>query len=441
MELLTKIKQQIKPFVPQWAIDLKRAIDRRILLRKINQVQARYPKIVDRLRKKEKIKVAFFLIHSSVWKYDKLFQLMLADDKFEPIIVICPYIIYGEEIMIKDLKQAEEFVKSKKYPYVMTLNFETGKWLDVKQEIKPDIVFFTNPHQLTRKEYYIFNYTDCLTCYVPYNFGNCHLLETFHNQEFHNLLWKLFAETDIHKQFSIDVALNRGVNVITTGFPGTDIFLDKDYIPKNPWKEDKKQLKKIIWAPHHTIDNDKSLLNFSSFLMYTDYMLELADKYKDFVQFAFKPHPLLKPKLYLHSDWGETRTDNYYSLWNSIENTQLEIDEYEDLFLTSDAMIHDSGSFLIEYLYLNKPVLRTDRDDSITDRLNKFGSMAYNMHYHARTKDNIETFVKNVIEGKDEMKEVREQFKQDYLLPPNNHFASNNIFDEIKKCLNGHRYS
>jgi len=61
--------------------------------------------------------------------------------------------------------------------------------------------------------------------------------------------------------------------------------------------------------------------------------------------------------------------------------------------------------------------------------------MAYNVHYHARTEEDIEDFVKNVIAGNDEMREAREQFKQKYLLPPNNQSASKNIFDEIKKSV------
>ena len=437
-QVIRKIKKAIKPLMPQWIIDLKKTIDKQILLYRVKQFQSRYPKILDRIRKKEKIKVAFFMIHCSMWKCDKLFQLMLADDKFEPIIVICPSIDFGEDAMIESFRRSEEFVKLRKYPYVMTLNFQTGEWLDVKRETKPDIIFFTSPYRgITRKEYYILNYTDSLTCYVPYSIGDHHRLNISHNQALHNLLWKLFAETDIHKQFAIDVALNKGVNVITTGAPGADIYLDKDYTPKNSWKgSEKKQLKKIIWAPTFATDrNMSSRLTVSSFFAYSDYMLELATKYKDEVQFSFKPHPVLKPILYAHADWGQAKTDNYYSSWNSLENTQLEEGEYGDLFLTSDAMIHDCGTFLIEYLYVDKPVLRTNRNASITDGLNKFGIMAYNMHYHAWTKEDIDSFVKNVIEGIDEMREEREQFKQEHLLPPNNQSATNNIFNEIKNAL------
>ena len=72
---------------------------------------------------------------------------------------------------------------------------------------------------------------------------------------------------------------------------------------------------------------------------------------------AFKPHPILKPKLYKHALWGKERTDAYYHCWETMENTQLEMSDYIDLFMTSDAMIFDSVSFMTEYLYTKKPAL------------------------------------------------------------------------------------
>jgi hypothetical protein len=59
--------------------------------------------------------------------------------------------------------------------------------------------------------------------------------------------------------------------------------------------------------------------------------------------------------------------------------------------------------------------------------------MAYEMHYHARTEEDIEQFINNVIDEKDEMREKREEFKQQYLLPPNRQSASQNIMDEISR--------
>jgi CDP-glycerol glycerophosphotransferase (TagB/SpsB family) len=311
----------------------------------------------------------------------------------------------------------------------------SGKWLDVKQEVRPDIVFFTNPHKLTKDEYYITHFTDCLTCYAPYNFGNSHLYQMMHNQLFHNYLWRLFAETNLHKEFSVKFAQNKGKNVLVTGFPGTDVFLNHNYIPINVWKQKNENIKKIIWAPHHSIETNTSFLSYSSFLIYSDFLIKMANEFKGIIQIAFKPHPILLNKLYEHSDWGKEKTDAYYAQWENMENGQLVVGDYVDLFLTSDAMIHDSGSFLIEYLYTGKPVLHLDSDENITDRMNEFGILALNQHYRAINERQIQEFIQAVINNTDEKKADREAFLATRLIPPNQKSASENIFDEIVKQL------
>jgi len=95
---------------------------------------------------------------------------MIESEKFEPIIVICPYTTFGKDLMEKEMKYAMSFFKKKGYRTVSTYNKKSKLWIDVKKTINPDIVFFTNPHHITKSEYYINNYLDRLTCYVPYSF-------------------------------------------------------------------------------------------------------------------------------------------------------------------------------------------------------------------------------------------------------------------------------
>ena len=390
---------------------------------------------LNRIRKKDVINVCFFLIHESVWKYEELYQLFKKDKRFNPIVLVCPYVMYGEENMLNDMENAYSSFQSKGYNVLKALK-DDGTWLDVKKELQPDLIFFTNPHDLTKSEYNIRNFKNYLTCYVPYNFGNSHMLNLFHNQEFHNLIWKLFAESEIHKKYSIDVAKNKGINVEVSGFPGTDKFLknNSDTNLESDWKH--KHTKKIIWAPHHTIDDDKSFVSFSSFLIYHQFMIDLLDKFIDKIEIVFKPHPLLKIKLYEHPDWGKQKTDEYYNIWKNHAYGGLNEGDYINLFLTSDTMIHDSGSFLIEYLYTEKPVLRTDRDETICDRLNSFGIMAYNVHYIAKNENEVVDYISEVIFlENDTKKEERLEFKKYNLLPPNNCLASENIYNYIVKTI------
>jgi hypothetical protein len=402
---------------------------------RLKRVQMNHQTALMNVRTKPCIKVAFFLIHEPVWKYEGIYRLMEKDSRFEPIVIVCPYLVYGEEVMLEEMHKACEAFKKSGYQVIKSLNEKTGKWLNVKKEIRPDVIFFTNPYLLTKKEYHISSYIRYLTCYVPYNFGNSHLYQMMHNLKFHNSLWRFFAETPLHKEFSVKYANNKGVNVLVTGFPGIDTLLDKNHVPTYIWKQKGKDIKKIIWAPHHTIDDNKSALSYSTFLMYADFMLQIANVYKGKIQVAFKPHPILKYKLYELPEWGKERTESFYNQWTNMENGQLVEGDYIDLFLTSDALIHDSGSFLIEYLYTGKPVLHTDRDPKITERMNEFGVLAYNLHYQANTEDQIREFIENVLNDQDDKKKDRETFLASRLLPPNHRSASENIYNELVEQL------
>lgn len=402
----------------------------------IFQTQIKQKRALVKVRKKEKIKVVFFVFHTSVWKLDKVFQMMLVNKRYDPIIVVCPYNVYGEERMLKDMAQTYNHFSSQGYNTICTYDEQSGKWLDVKKEIQPDIVFFTNPHQLTKEEYYINNFIDTLTCYVPYGFMVSYLYREQYNQKFHNLLWIAFYETIIHKDFARTYAANKGKNVIVTGFPGIDSFLDKNYFPKDGWKIKNRNIKRIIWAPHHTIEDDY-WLNYSNFLSYFDFFQELAITRKNTLQIAFKPHPILKNKLYDHPDWGKEKTDQYYKFWESRENTQLEEGDYIDLFLTSDALIHDSASFLTEYIFTGKPELFMVANASVKEQLNTFGQLTLNNVYQSKNRNEVVFFIDDVVfQDRDIMKEQRNKFYQKYLSPSDGEFVSQKIVNVINQQIN-----
>lgn len=434
---MSNMKKMIRDILPEWIKKPLRSIQAKLSELQEDKIiyaqPKRHKKALKKVRKKEKIKVAFFAIHSSVWKYDGVYQLMDKDPRFDPIVVVCPVVNYGKENMLIEMEKTYTLFKSKGYNVVKTYNEEDDTYLDVKKVVAPDIIFFTNPHRLTREEYYITNYKDILSCYTHYSFNVSHLNELQYNQLFHNILWKAFYETNIHKKIAEHYSRNRAKNVIITGFPGTDNFIYGGRFGKNVWKNPNVSLKRIIWAPHHTIDRG-GYLSYSCFLRYYQVFLNIAEKYRDRIQIAFKPHPLLKVKLYGHKEWGRERVDYYYQQWEELENGQLESDDYVDLFNTSDAMIFDSASFVAEYLCCGKPSLFTFSDSNAKDRFNEFGKLALEQHYHAYNETQIMYFIENVVcAGKDIKKENREAFYHKHLIPPNDKTASKNIYDEICK--------
>lgn len=394
----------------------------------INTIQRYQQNALANLQGKAKIKCCFFAIHVEVWKYDDLFKLMLAHPRFEPVVLVCPVVNYGYENMIGRMKENQLYFEQKGYKTILSYNPETNKYIDVRKEIKPDIIVYTNPYKgLIDDRYYIDKFRDALTIYVPYSMNNSQAWEANYDLLFYNLLWRHYQITDRHKAYAVKYGRNKGINAVTVGYPGIESLIRPSNNSRlNLWKSDDRKYKRIIWAPHHTI-SPVGCVYFSCFLRYYEFMIDIADKYKSEVLFSFKPHPLLKNKLDIL--WGKEKTKEYYDKWASMENTSVNEGDYIDLFLSSDAMIHDSGSFISEYLYVNKPVMRTLNEVEESEKMNDFAMECIANHYLANNEQQIEQFIQNVINGIDPLKEQRTKFVNEVLMP--NGSPSQNIIDDI----------
>ena len=129
--------------------------------------------------------------------------------------------------------------------------------------------------------------------------------------------------------------------------------------------------------------------------------------------------------------WGEEKTEAYYQRWEKPGYSHVEQGNYLALFKHSDALIHDCGSFTVEYMYMDNPVMYLVRDESHAVNMIPYAREAYGLHYKARGKEDIERFIQNVIDGNDPLKEKRAAFKERYLLPPNGRSACENIIRSI----------
>lgn len=434
MNLVFRIKNIIRPiyfFIRN--IDFIVNLTKKILA--IN-MQKKHQQLIEETKGKEKIKVVFLAIHQSVWKVDPVFKKMLDDPFFEPLILVCPYTTNGKEQMWEDMKNTYEYFEEKGYPLLSSYDKKGDRWLAL-EEIEPDIVFFTNPHDLTRKEYYEDAYMNYLSCYVPYFF-----LTTTHdndqsiyNQIFHNAIWKNFMPHEFSFTKMKEISASRGFNSVLVGYPFVESFFDNKNTTSVWKKQDNKKIK-LIFAPHHTIDDGN--LKLSNFLLIADSFKELAITYKENIQWSFKPHPILKSKLYKNSEWGKERTDKYYNFWEYEKYTQLDEGEYIELFLQSDGIIHDSGSFIAEYLFVKKPCayLNLSAEKKLSS-INEFGHLALKSYYNIYSGEDLRQFITNLIKDKISLKSNHLDFIEDYKLSFfKNLNSSTLILNEIKRYLN-----
>lgn len=383
--------------------------------------------------KEDPLKVLFFLIWDNNWKCDSLFKKMLEMPEFNPLIVICPIVNNGREYMIENLKKVTDYFQRKGYPCVCAYNEKTDTYVDVHQ-FQPDIIFYTNPYKgLVDDRYYINQYSNVLSCYVNYFYvTNSEPWACAEN--FHMSLWKYYLEYPLLMEQIKKLVRPISIRGKVVGYPLFDTFRQYEISDKD-WPVIRSCRKRIIWAPHHTISGNTEIYAMSTFEKYYDYMWQMAEKYKNEIDIVFKPHPLLKPHLYEAEEWGKERTDAYYEKWATGANTAFVDGEYVGLFLASNAMIHDCNSFTVEYLAANKPAMFLD-SGMTDDKINEAGKEARACYYKGYCEADIENFIKMIIEGgTDELKEKREAFYKNYILPPNGKLAAENIIDDLLTSL------
>ena len=379
------------------------------------------------------VRVVFFAMNISMWRYQHLYELMAKDRRFEVTVVLSPAADYHREQQQKELERLRKHLNEHLIPFI---DYKTDEEpYDVKTKLNPDLVFYPQPYEhLLCPQHDCMHFYDRLVCYYPYAFWTS-TGKWSYDFHFHNLAWRLYYSTPLHLQEAQRVATNHGRNVRVVGYPNADDYLRGTY--DQVWKPTGRQLKRIIWAPHYSIVPEFGLPPRSNFLWMADLMLQIAHEQGDRLQLAFKPHPRLINELYRHPNWGQQRTDAYYAQWQQGENTQLEAGDFIDLFMTSDAMIHDSGSFAVEYHYTRQPVMFVSSDMSpILSTQSEFGRKAYDLHYIGKDEADVRRFIDDVVLGNnDPLRPQREQFFNDYLQPPHGKTVAENTLDDIIESL------
>lgn len=386
----------------------------------------RYDDILAKIQHKQKIRIVFFVVSLSMWKYESLVRLLLKNNRFDVRIIPFPYPWHTKDEQKYFEEQIIDYCKENEFPYQIAYNPETQEYIPA-EELDADMITYSQHYNGGYNFWKIEKFwKKSLFFCTPYGIP----IDTkpeFNNTLLHNVSWRIFYPTLISKPIFQSNRLTHGRNFVYTGNPIFDHLKNSKGIGKD-WKISSHTHKRVIWAPHHSI-GENDLLPFSSFLEICDDMIKLAQKYSDSIQFVFKPHPFLKERLV--KLWGEARTEKYYQQWNELSNAAYVSGEYIDLFKTSDAMIHDCASFTAEYLFTLKPVLYLSKP-GVEQHLTAFSRLCYNCHYKGRTIGDIEKFLnETVIAGDDPMRIQREKFYCDELVPPGNKSVGENMYESF----------
>ena len=387
------------------------------------------PGLLRRAREKRVLKVVFTAWNVPMWKYHSVYRLMEKHPRFEPVVVLTPSPDKDDATRERDLAEMQKVFSSRGYRVWENVCWEEPTSFDFGNALRPDIVFFTQPYapgKLLR------SLSDKIFCYCPYGFTNVAAEKWQHNNFMQNIAWKIFHARKETVDSAKICTLNKARNCVVSGYAfGDELSAEAE---NDPWKPHAGTPKRVIWAPHFSI-SDNALFHVSNFLRLHEVMLELAEEFRGKIQWAFKPHPFLLPTLRKPKYWGAERAEAYFSRWKNLDCGQVELGAYVDLFASADAIVHDCGSFTIEWLYTKKPgmYLMIPGSERKADAL---GHAALDCYYHGSEKAEIRRFLEEVVlGGNDPMKAARERFYEKYLLPPNGQSVAQNILDEIERGL------
>lgn len=392
-----------------------------------NAYKKRISKLSEKYKNGEKIKVAFLHMYATSIQDVCVFDEMLKDDVFEPYFIVNPDVYRSKENFDYNYNRTKnELIE--KYGNERVLdgyNYEKDEYVDYTNNF--DIATTNNPYDAMAHQYFKIKYWALKKIpmfYISYFYmGRCHVtVDNLINNEF-SYLWTIFAENKTVLDLAKKYQTIKGKNIVITGYPKMDKLSTLDMTNNN----DKKI---VIIAPHHTIQDNE--LSLGGFLQYYDAILQLPKKYPE-ITFVFRPHPMLIENLNTLY-WGEEKTKQYMDELLSNENVIYSTEgDYLELFAKSDALIHDCGSFLAEYLYTDKPCAYLYKKGLNADKVwTELGKGMVDCHYIVNNSVDLDKFIEDVvIKGDDSLKEKRKKWfenniKMDY---PN---VTKNIYKILK---------
>ena len=133
---------------------------------------------------------------------------------------------------------------------------------------------------------------------------------------------------------------------VVSGYPRIDVFFGKNVNLHFDWKMARPDAKKIIYAPHWSINGG---VKYATFQWNYRFMYEFAKAHPE-ISWVVKPHPLLLSSAVDNKIFPSVEAyQDYLQKWNDLPNAQVYTGGYyQAIFVTTDGMIQDCGSFIAE---------------------------------------------------------------------------------------------
>ena len=359
----------------------------------------------------EKINVVFVCHRPPVWEsLHSVFNALKADERFQVTIVAIPnkkelpgLWLNHEEY---ESEGAEEFWKP--YGCLNGYNYETKEWLDLRS-LKPDYVFFQQPYNVARPKAYQSGVVSKYARIAYVDYFSPLMYDSVYEEctpiDFLDSLSFFFTQNqdeyeELTKRFQQSV--NGLCKIRNTGFPRFDEIMSYDGKPCDAWNSTESF--KILWTPRWTTNEGNC-----NFFAFKDRMTGFCAG-NPAVELVFRPHPQA------FREWestGELTKEQREEYLKCFENSNMHLDEssnYMPLLFSTDCLITDRSSILVDYFCTLKPIIYCPgkQKSQILDEYMKG-------MYIAHTWEELEKTVRQLMNHEDPLAETRKDIVKRYL--------------------------
>lgn len=354
------------------------------------------------------IHVLFVCHEPALWSiFDSVYKTVVEDPDFTATVVALPYRHSTlPEGQYQD-KGVFEYLKEKGVNVIRGYDKEKNEWLN-PLSLNPDYVFFQTPYPVFPESWSVKQISMIAKiCYIPY--ATClfagEVEEGLHPISFFNFTSIFFKESSFCKEIFVKIFKNRDwfneKKVILSGLPKLDYLIDHNELIGRVWKRGlQKNIKRILWTPRWRTSEGTC-----HFFDYKDYFVNYSQKHKD-IDIVLRPHPLCLQNFLKTNELSASdleRMENEYD--NSLNMAIDKTGEYIDTFLTSDVLVSDISSMLLEYFVTGKPIIYTHRVDVFND----FGRQLSKGFYWVKNSAELKETLEMLIAGNDPLREKREE--------------------------------
>lgn len=375
---------------------VRKLIDRRNIIKRIRKKYA----------KSNKVNVLFLCFFTEHWmSLDSIYQALATDERFSTQIVTLPRTTLKSLDKYEYARDNFQSISNMSYKVMSGYDWKKHKWLDVKM-LKPDIIFLNSPWENIPQRYKISELSKYALCvYLPYGFFLADIPRLQFDLPFHKYLWKFFLQTKLHLKIAEKYHSDDPDRCVTLGYPKFDQYQRKE---TDPWKLPRNNnIKRIIWAPHWTLSGEYTHAN-SMFMELKDFIYDLVKSNQN-IELMIKPHPGLWDNLVHLKLMKQSEIEQTKKKFSKLNNCHIyEGSNYIPYFKSSDGLILDSLSFIVEYLPTGKPIVFTGSDE--THQFNSIGKEIFSSLYQTTDISYLKTLIsKVIINEQDTKKKLRDE--------------------------------